>query len=389
MMRRIALLCLLLCTACGFGQTGTPPRSTAAAVPVTNACRIGPNDGPVLAERGIGGTGMLPFKTTVPVGETPLASPAGQNRGIGGTGTAPAGAATKAVAADTGIVGEITGFASVCLNGVEVAYDPATAINIEGQVESPAALRAGQIAAITAGTESGTQEAGTKDGLLAVKVAIRYEVTGPVSAVTANTLTVAGQTVTRNAGTRGLQTIAPGDWIAVSGFRTTKGVIAATRIDPQTAGIVIVHGKLIKKGHDVHISALQLNVPPNAPALRNGEAVTVTGALNGTVLDARSITPDLLYSNPQAYFGPSVKRILMQSYVYTLGSAVHVALGGSLGILEGVRLYNRPGLALLELVELPGTSVLVVGQLFGIIDGEYNPFTHKPANIEGNPALPR
>jgi hypothetical protein len=110
--------------------------------------------------------------------------------------------------------------------------------------------------------------------------------------------------------------------------------------------------------------------------LRNGAAVTATGTLDGAVLNAATLQPDLLYSDPRAYFGPSVTRILMQSYVYTLGSAVHIAIGGSLGILSGVKLYNRPGLALLTLVELPGTSLLVVGQLFGLVDGAYNPFQH-------------
>ncbi len=375
MIRRIALLCLLVCTACGIGQTGTPPKTAAmATTSAPDVCRIGPNDGPVLAERGIGGTGVPLFTSTPAAAATPAASPAGQNRGIGGTGMAPA--SPKAVAGDTGIVGQITGFASVCLNGVEVAYDPATTIDVEGQGETPAALRAGQIAAITAGTE-----AGTKDGLLAVKVAIRYEVTGPVTAVGSGMLTVAGQPVTRDAETRGLQPISPGTWVAVSGHRNNAGIIAATRIDHWPAGTVIVHGKLVRKGRDIRIGGLHLNLPPDAFPVRNGEAVTATGTLNGVTLDASAVTPDVLYSDPQAYFGPSVKRILMQSYVYTLGSAVHVALGGSLGILKGVTLYNRPGLALLKLVELPGTSVLVVGQLFGIVDGEYNPFTHQPANV--------
>ncbi len=295
-----------------------------------------------------------------------------------------AGSGIKAVAGNTGIVGEITGFASVCLNGVEVAYDPATDVNIDGQAEPPAALRAGQIAAITAGADSGAS-----DGLLAVKVAIRHEVAGPVSAVGAGTLTVAGQAVSRTAETRGLQTIRPGDWVAVSGLRNNAGVIVATRIDPQSAGSAIVHGNLTKERNGFWIGGLKLNIPPNAPRLRQGEAVTVTGQLDGSSLNAEAIAPDLLYTDPRAYFGPSVTRILMQSYVYTLGTAVHLAVGGSLGILEGARLYNRPGLALLELVELPGTSLLVVGQLFGIVGGEYNPFTHQPSIIEGNAPPPR
>lgn len=313
---------------------------------------------------------MSPFKTMVPEANTPVATPAGQNRGIGGTGAAPLGTGAKAVAGDTGIVGEITGFASVCLNGVEVAYDPATAINVEGQAESPEALRAGQIAAITANAESGT-----KDSLLAVKVAIRYEVAGPVSAVEAGTLTVAGQLITRNAGTRGLQTISPSDWVAVSGHRNNVGIIVATRIDLWPVGTVIVHGRLVRERNDARIGALPLILPSEADAPRNGEAVTATGPLNGGILDATT-TPDLLYSDPRAYFGPSVKRILMQSYVFTVGSAVHVALGASIDILKGVTLYSRPGLALLKLVELPGTSVLVVGQLFGLVNGEYNPVMH-------------
>jgi hypothetical protein len=379
-MRWIVLLLLVACTACGFGQDAPPPPSrttTMAATP--NVCRVGPNDGPILAERGIGGTGMPPFSAAVPAPAAP-ALPAGQ-RGIGGTGAQPLGTGTKAATGNTGIVGEITGFASVCLNGVEVAYDPATVINIDGQAEPPAALRAGQIAAVTAGPDTAE-----RDGLLAAVVSIRHEVAGPVSAVDANTLTVAGQTVTWRADTRGMRHIMLGDWIAVSGFRNHAGVIVATRIDPQAPGAVTVHGTIVKKSGGYWIGELQLHMPLVSRSLRKGEAVTVTGVLFGTALDVASISPDLLYSNPQAYFGPSVHKLLIQSYVYTVGGPVYIAVGTSIYLAEGKLFYNSSGPSLFSLIVSPRGTLVEVGQLLGAVGNEINPFRSGPAqNGEDTP----
>ena len=114
-------------------------------------CRIGPDDGPVLAERGIGGTGAV------------AGTPSGQDRGIGGTGAVAAAqdrgiGGTGAVAeADngktggqdrgiggTGIVGVVTGFASICVNGLEVLYDDSLPVALEDGWARPDALRVGQ-----------------------------------------------------------------------------------------------------------------------------------------------------------------------------------------------------------------------------------------------------
>src|SRR5580698_2173075 len=72
------------------------------------------------ADRGIGGTGA------------PSNGPAMADRGIGGTG----------------IVGTITGFGSVFVNGLEVAYAPGTPMTVDGVAEPDAALRVGQLEAI-------------------------------------------------------------------------------------------------------------------------------------------------------------------------------------------------------------------------------------------------
>lgn len=383
-MRRISQLLLLACAACGSGHNATPPpppvpNASIAAVP--NVCRVGPNDGPLLAERGIGGTGMPPFNAAIPAAGALPASPPGQDRGIGGTGAPALG--TKAAAGNTGIVGEITGFASVCLNGVEVAYDPTTAINIDGHAEPPAALRAGQIAAITAGPD-----AAAKDGLLADVVSIRHEVSGPVSAQDVNTLTVAGQNVVLRPDTRGMREIALGDWVAISGFRNHAGAIVATRIDPQTPGPVVVHGSIIKRENGFWIGALKLHMPLISKSLRNGEAVTATGTLFGTELDVNSISPDLLYSDPQAYFGPSVKRMLIQSYVYTVGGPIYIAVGTSIFLAEGKLFYNSSGPSLFSLIVSPRGTLEEVGQFLGSLGETINPFASRPAQNGGGGAQP-
>lgn len=371
-MRRLVLAVLLICSACAFEHKAVPvtPAATLAASP--RACHVGPNDGPVLAERGIGGTGMPLFNMPVPASAAVPASPAGQNRGMGGTGAPSQG--TKPVTGNTGIVGAITGFASVCLDGVEVAYDPATRINIDGQPEPPEALRAGQVAAVVAGPDPRAA-----DGLMATAISIRYEVSGPVSAVNGDRLTVAGQPVSMNARTWGLRRIAPGDWVAVSGFRNPAGVIVATRIDPRAPGSVIVHGVIAKKSGGIWLGGLELHLPPQTRHLRNGEAVIATGALSGTILDADSVTPDLLYSNPHAYFGASVKRLLIQSYVYTIGGPAYIAVGTSIYLAEGKLFYNPSGPSIFSLIVSPEGTLRAVGHVLGTLGAHMNPFAHGPA----------
>ena len=158
------------------------------------------------SDRGIGGTGA------------PASGPAISDRGIGGTG----------------IVGVITGFGSVFVNGLEVAYTSTTPLTVDGVPDPDAALRVGQLATIVASDDH---------GLNAVSIDVRHEVSGPVTSVSPDvvnpdteTLVVAGQTVAIDSGTQGARTVHPGDWVAVSGLREPDGVIAASRLDPRMPG---------------------------------------------------------------------------------------------------------------------------------------------------------
>ncbi len=141
---------------CRSSAPETPQPGTRASAAVT--CRVGPDGGPAVADRGIGGTGEPKRRVA--------------DRGIGGTG----------------IIGVITGFGSVCVNGFEVAYDPAVPVSVDGRPDGADILRVGQLAAIEA-------SGGTGAMLHARRLAVRHEVVGPVEAAPGGTgaLRVAGR----------------------------------------------------------------------------------------------------------------------------------------------------------------------------------------------------
>ncbi|MDT8277041.1 hypothetical protein RQ734_13285, partial [Roseomonas mucosa] len=102
---RWAVALLFLLAACANAPPAGQDAGGSAArdgEPRPGFCRIGPDDGPVLAERGIGGTGAI---AGTPSG--------GQDRGIGGTGAIAAaqdrGIGGTGAVADSNQTGSQTG----------------------------------------------------------------------------------------------------------------------------------------------------------------------------------------------------------------------------------------------------------------------------------------
>jgi hypothetical protein len=254
------------------------------------------------ADRGIGGTGA------------PASGPVISDRGIGGTG----------------IVGVVTGFGSVFVNGLEVAYSASTPLTVDGVAETDAALHVGQVATIVASDDH---------GLHAVSIDVRHEVSGPVTSVNAGgeatrlILVVAGQHVAVDSGTEGLQSsgrlqaVRAGDWVAVSGLREPDGVIAASRIDPRSPGVVLVRGTAMPEAGGWKIGDLGVQ-PPNGVSMASGTIFTARGTLADGRLAVTSADPDVLSANPGAYFGDRVQRMVIESYVSAADG--HVRLGGGL-----------------------------------------------------------
>ncbi|MGB5396366.1 MAG: DUF5666 domain-containing protein [Gammaproteobacteria bacterium] len=167
--------------------------SLVACVPGQSNMRAGNDED---SDIGIGGTGML----------------ADSGNGLGGTG----------------IVGEITGFGSIFVNGVEIEYDHATPFTIDGIKASHQQLVIGDVVEVLTG------DAGKHTD--AQQINLRHEVIGKVETVNAEAarFKVLGQTVM--IAYNGATLPQPGETVAVSGVRIDKHTIRATRVTPADSG---------------------------------------------------------------------------------------------------------------------------------------------------------
>lgn len=267
-----------------------------------------PDAGLQVTERGIGGTGGLTGGPGASGAARPLPAPGSgasvprpSDRGIGGIGMA------SAETADTGLVGMITGFGSIFVNGLEVGFDSSARVTMDDAPVPSSALRVGQIAVLDVDPVIDARSRTTG-------IAVRHEVAGRVARVGADgLLTVSGQPVRLSASTLGDSRPHAGDWIAVSGFRNPAGEIAATRIDPAPRGHMVVHGILRWDQGALHVGELPIETAGGTP-VPSGGPVNASGPDAGGALHADRLTPDLLAANPAIYFGPMVRHFLIEGY---------------------------------------------------------------------------
>ncbi len=350
-MKRLAWLLLAGLAGCSHPA---PKPAPVAGTPSPALCRIGPNGGRPVADRGIGGTG---------------ATVQSADRGIGGTGITNG----TDIKNGTGIIGVITGFASVCVAGEEVALPSDVTARMDEDPAQLNDLRAGQVVAIEAAGQGGA--------LQARHVVVRHTVIGPIEATGPGTMTVAGQRVDLIGATGPAVDAKPGMWVAVSGLRTGNGMIAATRIDPATPNRLLVRGELVRIYGATRIGSLPVQLPPdtNLPA---AWPITVTGIMQGGVLVADSATLDVASQSPSAYFGPSVSNYIVESYVAVLAGGYLVdrdfVSGSGFGTVgtrdRGIARYTRG----------PGGLVATGLQSGGASFGGTSNFTPAPSFPGGN-----
>lgn len=274
----IALLLALAVAACG-GPAPQPPVMAAGPMPV---CRIGPGGGPPrgsLADRGIGGTGIA-------TGSLRTA-----DRGIGGTG----------------IVGVVTGFASVCVDGLEVAYDHSAHVDIDGRPAAPTQLRVGQVVMIDAYGALPEPQART--------ISVRNEVSGRIDDIDAasGVLHVAGQSVLVPVGTPNAERFGQGDWVTVGGMRRPDGVIVASRLDPAPRALLRARGRVRADDGVLRLGTLAL--PSRVRWVRPGDWVRIAGRYRDDQPEVTSVASDRLCSDPAHCFAGGVERLVVQGYV--------------------------------------------------------------------------
>jgi hypothetical protein len=166
---------------------------------------------------------------------------------------------------------------------------------------------------------------------------VRHEVSGPVEAVLSiepGLIVVAGQRVKVPGKAVGSVLVRPGAWVAVSGLRGPDGDIIATRLDPRPPGRVLVHGPLIQVDGVATIGSLEIRGFRGSHD-QFGTYVVTSGTYESDGLHAETVDPDLLASNPPAYFGPGTKRLVLESYTRFASGSATVSGGYSAGLASG------------------------------------------------------
>ena len=148
-----------------------------------------------------------------------------RDSGLGGTGMlATKGNDTDNGLGGTGIIGEITGYGSIFVNGIEVEYNDETPFTINGNTASPQQLNIGDVVEVLT-TDSNNYT-------FARVINLRHEVIGVVESVDPETFsfTVSGQTVVQSTEKNMMPEI--GKAVAISGFRIDEKTISSTRVTP-------------------------------------------------------------------------------------------------------------------------------------------------------------
>ena len=125
------------------------------------------------AEDGLGGTG----RGDDGMGGTGLGGDGMGGTGAGGDGEDGMGGTGLQAANRVGVIGTITGFGSICVNGERIAFDADTPVELDGSRVTTRALAVGHVVAVEARR--------TRNGLRAEHISVRHAVVGPVTRVDA------------------------------------------------------------------------------------------------------------------------------------------------------------------------------------------------------------
>jgi hypothetical protein len=214
----------------------------------------------------------------------------------------------------TGILGTITGFGSVCVNGLRVHYDDSTPVVRDGRPSSASQLAVGQVVRVA--TRPGSP-------LRAQHIAIENALSGPVTRIELerNRIWVMDQPVElspqtpvfdRMAGrSSSLDGIGAGARVDVSGQRRSDGVVVATRVEWRAdEGSDSVTGvAVVVENETVYVGDLRGKLRDGAPAA-DGSRLTLRGRWNeeARTLEAASVGA----ASPSA---SGVERLSLEGFV--------------------------------------------------------------------------
>jgi hypothetical protein len=257
-------------------------------------------------ESGIGGTGK---PVTNGVGGTgkQVAGLGGTGKkrsdGMGGTGHSGLGGTGQIADAGlggTGIIGEITGFGSIYVNGIEIEVLNSSEIRSDNKVDKETNPGIGDIVEILAHRVG--------DETHATKINIRHEVVGPVDSVNVKQrrFTIVGQTIQLDSSR--LRLPKPGEMIAVSGLRDQRHVIHATRVTVSNSKSVWLIDRIANNKSNRLKMGRAIIHTEHANYYKVGDIIRVRANFKNGKLHAEDI-----YSNKA--FGSQVQHMLLQGFI--------------------------------------------------------------------------
>lgn len=263
------------------------------------------------SEGGMGGTGRPVVGQEQ--SSRPSPSPTG---GIGGTG----------ITASAGVVGVVTGFASICVNGSEVHYRTDTPVEVNGRPGAARDLERGQVVRVDAAQISAEEYRATR-------IAVLEALIGPVTQVDPKRrmFWVMGQPVRLVpdvvVALSGNGMPALKSTVRVSGLMNARGEVLASRIEgasPRTPAYLMAHITQLDR-RVVQLGWVRVELPAGAEkvGLQLGQEVAVRGRW-----DADGIVADAYWVDPRVAFANNPKRLSMEGYILECDAPGRYAVNG-------------------------------------------------------------
>lgn len=217
----------------------------------------------------------------------------------------------------TGIVGLLSEFGSLIINGEKVITDSGTRYSDALGSISPNALSIGNSLTIEARREN--------DGLSAKRVHLTHPLIGKIEKSSSDGATLSINGIIVRVEPQARRTALRGDTVAVSGTWRGTEVIASHMAIRATDTPSVIAGSVrpSDEAGSITIGATTIRLPEFAPRLAFGSFATATGTMHASVFNASRVTPNRFVGAAGA-----LKELLVEGYLDPIGKAPGFEISG-------------------------------------------------------------
>ena len=272
-------------------------------------------------------------------GCTPAIGPMSQTdpddeSGIGGTGML----AQTDHHEDIAVIGAITGFGSIFINGIEIDIPSKTAVSENGKAIPHPNFAIGDVLEVLATPGQKMHEAR--------RIHIRHEVIGPVSRVNKGerSFEIMKQTILMGSLKGPMPQV--GQKLKISGFRDNNQQIHASRLTTTRSTKVFLSGTISERKNNTLMVGKMLVTTNQLPTLKIGSLIKVEGELRDGKLFAKTVRPI-----PTLAFGRQAKHWLVQGFLSKEPTS-HLSIAGTRATSKNMQLHKRLARQINKLIQV-------------------------------------